>query len=67
MNKVLPTLICFLIMGMQCYAQQKFTISGTIRSQKTGETIIGASIRAGNAGTTSNDYGFVSLTLEKGK
>ena len=52
---------------MQCYAQQKFTISGTIRSQKTGETIIGASIRAGNAGTTSNDYGFFSLTLEKGK
>lgn len=67
MNKVLPTLMCFLIAGLHSYAQQKFTISGTIRSQKNGETIIGASIRAGNTGTTSNDYGFFSLTLEKGK
>jgi hypothetical protein len=67
MHKVLPTLMCFLIIGLQSYAQQKFTISGTIRSQKNGETIIGASIRAGNTGTTSNDYGFFSLTLDKGK
>ncbi|MFT3703935.1 MAG: TonB-dependent receptor [Agriterribacter sp.] len=67
MNKVLPILMCFLIIEIHSYAQQKFTISGTVRSQKTGETIIGASIRAGNTGTTSNDYGFFSLTLEKGK
>jgi hypothetical protein len=46
----------------------KFTISGTITSQSTGETQIAANIRiAGTAQvTTSNEYGFYSLTLPKG-
>ena len=47
-------------------AQERFTISGTITAQKTGETIIGATIKAGNTGTTSNEYGFFSLTLPAG-
>ncbi|MBL7742489.1 MAG: TonB-dependent receptor [Chitinophagaceae bacterium] len=45
---------------------QKFTLSGTVKSKSKGETVIGASIRSGNTGTFSNDYGFYSLTLEKG-
>lgn len=45
---------------------QKFTLSGTIKSKSKGETVIGASIRTGTTGTFSNDYGFYSLTLEKG-
>ena len=49
------------------YTQQKFTISGTIRSQRTGESLIGATIKINDAGTYSNDYGFFSLTMEKGK
>ena len=53
--------------AVSSFAQQKFTVSGTVRSQRTGETLIGATIRAGAAGTSSNDYGFFSLTLEKGK
>ncbi|MBX3254018.1 MAG: TonB-dependent receptor [Chitinophagaceae bacterium] len=52
--------------GLTGYAQEKFTISGTVKSKRTGETIIGASVRSGNAGTTSNEYGFFSLTLPKG-
>lgn len=48
------------------HAQEKFTISGTVKSKRTGETIIGASVRSGNSGTTSNEYGFFSLTLAKG-
>ncbi|MGN6437647.1 MAG: TonB-dependent receptor [Agriterribacter sp.] len=47
-------------------AQEKFTISGTVKSKRTGETIIGASVRSGNNGATSNEYGFFSLTLTKG-
>lgn len=47
-------------------SQEKFTISGTIKSKSKGETLIGASIRAGNSGTITNEYGFYSLTLEKG-
>lgn len=55
------------------YSQQKpastvnkFTLSGTIKSKVKGETLIGASIRAGNTGTFSNEYGFYSLTMEQG-
>ncbi|MDB5147037.1 MAG: TonB-dependent receptor, partial [Mucilaginibacter sp.] len=49
-------------------ADGKYTINGTIKSKQTGETIIGASIRAAtaNAGTSSNEYGFYSLTLPAG-
>jgi hypothetical protein len=46
--------------------QEKFTLSGTIKSKEKGETIIGATIRAANTGTVSNEYGFFSLTLPKG-
>lgn len=50
------------------HAQERFTISGTITSSKTGETLIGASVRVKNTttGTSSNEYGFYSLTLTKG-
>lgn len=48
-------------------AQQKFTISGTITSKAKGETIIAATIKIGNITTISNDYGFYSVTVEKGE
>ena len=50
------------------FAQNKFTISGTIKAVQTGETLIKASIRVGNTdeGTTTNEYGFYSITLSKG-
>ncbi|WP_243770814.1 MULTISPECIES: TonB-dependent receptor [Mucilaginibacter] len=46
----------------------KYTVSGTVKSKQTGETIIGASIRVtdANFGTSSNEYGFYSLTLPAG-
>lgn len=46
----------------------KFSLHGSIRSAKTGETIIGAtvSIIGGSAATISNEYGFYSLTLPGG-
>lgn len=49
-------------------AQQKFTVSGTVKSKKTGETIIGASVKLINkpGGTSSNEYGFYSITLSQG-
>jgi hypothetical protein len=50
-------------------AQQKFTVSGTITDKKNGETMIGASIHVMNPRTASstNSYGFYSLTLPQGK
>jgi hypothetical protein len=49
-------------------AAGKHTISGTITSKQSGETIIGASIRvsSGTQGTSTNSYGFYSLTLPAG-
>ncbi|WP_316817774.1 TonB-dependent receptor [Pedobacter nyackensis] len=49
-------------------SQEKHTISGTIKSASTGETLIAATIRAADTkyATSSNEYGFYSLTLPKG-
>ena len=51
---------------------EKYTISGIVRSQHTGETMIGATIRVGSTSSpdltaaVSNEYGFYSVTLPKG-
>jgi len=50
------------------FAQQKFTLSGTVRDKKTGETLIGATIVLKGNGTysvISNGYGFYSITAPK--
>lgn len=60
-------ILLLLIPALRGTAQQRFTVSGTISSKTKGETIIGATIRIGAAATTSNEYGFYSLTVEKGE
>lgn len=49
-------------------AQTKFTISGIVKDNKTGEVLIGAAVRTDSAGTgaVSNAYGFYSVTVGKG-
>ena len=58
-----------IVFSVSIQAQKKFTISGTVESKKTGESIIGASIRSINnpEGTASNEYGFYSITLPEGR
>ena len=51
-------------------AQQKFTISGTIKDKKNGETLIGVTVfplEISGVGASCNEYGFYSLTLPEGK
>ncbi len=52
------------------FAQQakKYTISGYVREQSTGEALIGASvsIREPIKGTATNTYGFYSITADSG-
>jgi hypothetical protein len=50
------------------FAQSKFTVSGTVKDKKSGEALIGASIKLQElrGGTTTNAYGFFSVTLPKG-
>jgi hypothetical protein len=49
-------------------ATDKYTVSGTITSQSTGETQIAATVRIAGTkqATASNEYGFYSLTVPKG-
>jgi hypothetical protein len=49
-------------------AQERFTVSGSISDAENGETLIGATVFAPEAGegTTTNEYGFYSLTLPAG-
>jgi hypothetical protein len=49
-------------------AQEKHTISGYIKDSKNGESVIGATafIKDLNTGTTSNVYGFYSITMPAG-
>jgi hypothetical protein len=54
--------------GAKNKSPKQFSLHGTIKSQKTGEIIIGASVSVTehSIGTVSNDYGFYSLTLPTG-
>ena len=49
-------------------AKQKFTLSGTVSDAKSNESIIGVNIYIPElkTGTTTNEYGFYSITIPKG-
>lgn len=68
MRKSLPVLIGLLFFTLSTQAQN-FTISGYVQDSASGEKLIGANIynMANLRGTTSNSYGFYSLTLPKGE
>ncbi|AXT58551.1 TonB-dependent receptor [Aquimarina sp. AD1] len=47
--------------------QEQFTISGYIKDVSSGEKLLGVNIIIDNSiGTTTNDYGFYSMNIEKG-
>ncbi len=54
------------LVSLPALSQEKFSFSGTVKSKASGETLIGATIRTEKVSTASNEYGFYSLTLEKG-
>src|SRR5690606_11118769 len=51
------------------YGQAYHTLSGTVRSARTGETLINASVKVLNSdeGESSNEYGFYAITLKDGE
>jgi CarboxypepD_reg-like domain/TonB-dependent Receptor Plug Domain len=61
-------LIVCLIQTFSISAQDKVTINGYIKDASNGEALIGATVyvRSLAAGTTTNVYGFYSLTLPPG-
>ena len=51
------------------FAQNKFTISGTITEQNKGEALIGVKVRVKDQSylVATNEYGFYSITIPEGK
>lgn len=50
------------------YSQEKYTLSGTVTDEITGETALGANVLIPDLGTgvVTNEYGFYSITLPSG-
>ena len=67
MHKLLYTLFISLF-TLTISAQDKYTISGSVYDKKGNETLIGATVFFSdlNIGTTTNEYGFYSITISKG-
>jgi CarboxypepD_reg-like domain/TonB-dependent Receptor Plug Domain len=67
--KKIPLTFVFSLLVSLLLAQDKFTVSGAVKDARTGEELIGASVRLKekpSVGTITNEYGFYSLTLDKG-
>lgn len=66
MNKVF--LFFFILCFINLAAQEKITISGYVKDAKNGEMLIGVTVFKKNSqiGSSTNAYGFYSLTLPKG-
>jgi len=63
-NHIITLLLLFTI-SINGFSQEKFTISGYIEDENTGEKLIAANVidLKGLDGNTTNTYGFYSLTL----
>ena len=61
-------ILCFAAISLAA-AAQKQTISGYVTDEGSGETLIGANVYIKELlkGTSSNQYGFYSITLEPGE
>lgn len=67
MKNILAGLLFLLAISIQ--AQEKYTISGYVKSAASGEELIGATvyIKSQSIGVSANVYGFYSLTLPEGE
>jgi hypothetical protein len=61
-------LFLFFLTSFTTFSQENSTLSGTVYDDYNNETLIGVSIYFPelNSGTTTNEYGFYSITVPKG-
>jgi hypothetical protein len=61
-------LLVFFLTSFTTFSQENSTLSGTVYDDYNNETLIGVSIYFPelNSGTTTNEYGFYSITVPKG-
>src|ERR1700743_2996635 len=67
--KKLGCVFFLLMLVCSASAQKKYTISGTVKDAATGEVLIGATLTlkaSSQSGTSSNSYGFYSITTAEG-
>lgn len=59
---------CFLLLSNSLSAQKNYTISGFVKEESTGESLLGANVfvKETRKGTVTNQYGFFSLTIPEG-
>ena len=57
-----------IVISLYSFSQQKYTICGFVNDNENGEALIGVNVivKEKLVGTTSNTYGFYSLTLPEG-
>ena len=67
--KVKYLTLIFIFSFFNSLSQDRYTISGFIQDFNSGESLIGVSIYESKSfkGTSTNQYGFYSLTLDKGE
>jgi len=61
--------VVYLLLCNFSFAQNNYTLSGTVFEKESNETLIGVNIILPEIqkGTTTNNYGFYSITLPKGR
>jgi hypothetical protein len=66
---LLLAFIVLVLLPNQLVAQQKHTISGYVKDGKNGESLFSATVQVKETGlgTTTNEYGFYSITLPAGE
>jgi len=70
MNRYIFLIPIFLLQYLFLEAQTKYTLSGYVKDAKTGEELIGATVFIKEPqflGTSTNAYGFYSITLPEGE
>lgn len=71
MGKSIKLVLLFIVLSFlnRVHAQEKISLSGIISDKSTNETLIGVTviIEELKTGTTTNEYGFYSITLPKGE
>ncbi|MBL4593337.1 MAG: TonB-dependent receptor, partial [Flavobacteriales bacterium] len=68
----MKNILLFLFISLfvfQASAQKKYTVSGYVKDKSNGESSIGATVYIKELlkGTTTNTYGFYSITIEEGE
>jgi len=66
---ILLSSLIFLFFATHSFAQQKYTLSGTVTEESSNETLIGVTVAFPELGTgvITNEYGFYSITLPEGE